>query len=216
MDKDLVIENTINFIKSEFCDEGSGHDWLHIDRVYKNTCYILEREEGADEFIVKITALLHDVDDWKFSSENKTDTSRIEKFLVAQEVSDDDIFKITDIIKTLSFKGGVVDSTQTSLEGMIVQDADRLDSIGAIGIARAFTYGGYKNNLIYDPEVKAMDFKSLDDVKKKNTTVNHFYEKLLKLKDLMNTDTAKILANERHNFMVSFLEMFYSEWNLGE
>lgn len=214
MNKELVVNNTIEFIKNEFCDEGSGHDWFHIERVYKNACYILKREVEADEFIVKLTALLHDVDDWKFSSSNTTNTSRIEEFLNSQKVEESDILKITDIIKTLSFKGGVVDSSQKTIEGMIVQDADRLDSIGAIGVARAFTYGGYKNNIIYDPEIKPVKFKSLDEVKKKNTTINHFYEKLLKLKDLMNTKSAKDLAEKRHKYMEDFLENFYSEWNL--
>ncbi|MGL5068190.1 MAG: HD domain-containing protein [Sarcina sp.] len=214
MNKDLVIENTIEFIKEKFCGEGSGHDWFHIERVYKNACYIAKREE-ADEYIVKLTALLHDVDDWKFSDDNKTSTSTVETFLSGQGVDNVDIEKITTIIKTMSFKGGVVNSTQNSIEGMIVQDADRLDAIGAIGIARAFTYGGYKGNLMYDPKVKPQDFKTLDEVKKKNTTINHFYEKLLKLKDLMNTKTAKALAKERHDYMENFLETFYKEWNMN-
>ncbi|MGL4656766.1 MAG: HD domain-containing protein [Sarcina sp.] len=215
MDKSLVIDNTIEFIKEKFCGEGSGHDWFHIERVYKNACYIAKREENVDEYIVRLTALLHDVDDWKFSDDNKTSTSTVEKFLIEQGVDEIDIEKITTIIKTMSFKGGVVDSTQYTIEGQIVQDADRLDAIGAIGIARAFTYGGYKNNLMYDPSIKPQEFKSLDDVKKKNTTVNHFYEKLLKLKDLMNTKTGKILAKERHDYMENFLETFYKEWNMN-
>lgn len=114
----------------------------------------------------------------------------------------------------MSFKGGVVDSTQNTIEGMIVQDADRLDAIGAIGIARTFTYGGYRNNLIYDPDIKPIEFTSLDEVKnKENTTINHFYEKLLKLKDLMNTSTAKEIAKRKHDFMVDFLNEFYYEWD---
>lgn len=214
MDKNKIIENTIAFIKKQFCEEGSGHDWFHIERVYKNSCYILKEETSADEFVVKMTALLHDVDDWKFSVDNKTNTSRIEKFLNKQNVEENDIEKITSIIKTLSFKGGVVNSTQYTIEGMIVQDADRLDSIGAIGVARAFTYGGYKNNIIYDPNVSLKTFTLLEEVKEKNTTINHFYEKLLKLKDLMNTDIGKKLAQERHDYMQNFLNQFYKEWNI--
>ncbi|MGL5574818.1 MAG: HD domain-containing protein [Sarcina sp.] len=215
MDEKLVIKNTIEFIKEKFCAEGSGHDWFHIERVYKNACYIAKREKDVNEYIVELTALLHDVDDWKFSEDNKTSTSTVEKFLVEQGVENSDIEKITAIIKTMSFKGGVVDSTQHTIEGKIVQDADRLDAIGAIGIARAFTYGGYKNNLMYDPDVKPQEFKTLDEVKKKNTTVNHFYEKLLKLKELMNTETGKILAKERHEYMENFLSEFYKEWNMN-
>ncbi|MGL4452887.1 MAG: HD domain-containing protein [Sarcina sp.] len=215
MNKNLVIKNTIEFIKEKFCAEGSGHDWFHIERVYKNACYIAKREKYVNEYIVELTALLHDVDDWKFSEDNKTSTSTVEKFLVEQSVENSDIEKITAIIKTMSFKGGVVDSTQHTIEGKIVQDADRLDAIGAIGIARAFTYGGYKNNLMYDPDVKPQEFKTLDEVKKKNTTVNHFYEKLLKLKELMNTETGKILAKERHEYMENFLSEFYKEWNMN-
>lgn len=215
MDKNLVVENTVEFIKEKFCGEGSGHDWFHIERVYKNACYIAKREENVDEYIVKLTALLHDVDDWKFSDDNKTSTGTVEKFLMEQGVGSEDIEKITTIIKTMSFKGGVVDSTQYTIEGKIVQDADRLDAIGAVGIARAFTYGGYKNNLMYDPEVKPQEFKTLEEVKKKNTTVNHFYEKLLKLKDLMNTQTGKSIAKERHEYMENFLETFYKEWNMN-
>lgn len=214
MDKDQIVENTKIFIKDEFCEEGSGHDWFHIERVYKNALYLLEQENAGDEFIIKMAALLHDVDDWKFSKDNMTDTSRIENFLINQNVDKNDMEKIIDIIKTLSFKGGVVDSTQSTIEGMIVQDADRLDSIGAIGIARAFTYGGYKNNLIYDPDVKVKEFKSLEDVKEKNTTINHFYEKLLKLKNLMNTESAKKIAEQRHDYMENFLAQFYNEWEI--
>lgn len=161
-----------------------------------------------------MAALLHDIDDWKFSKDNKTNTSTIDDFLRSVNVDDEYINKIVSIIKTMSFKGGVVDSTQNTIEGMIVQDADRLDAIGAIGIARTFTYGGYRNNLIYDPDIKPIEFTSLDEVKnKENTTINHFYEKLLKLKDLMNTSTAKEIAKRKHDFMVDFLNEFYYEWD---
>lgn len=213
MNKDLIIQQTRGFVKDKLKQEGSGHDWYHIERVYNMSKYLLKKE-NADGFIVEMAALLHDIDDWKFSNDNKTNTSTIEDFLKSVNVDDESIEKIVSIIKTISFKGGVVDSTQNTIEGMIVQDADRLDAIGAIGIARTFTYGGYRNNLIYDPDIKPVEFVSLDEVKnKENTTINHFYEKLLKLKELMNTSTAKEIAKRKHDFMVNFLEEFYYEWD---
>lgn len=213
MDKKLLIENTKCFVKEKLYGEGSGHDWFHIERVYNLAKFIGEKE-NADLFIVEMTALLHDIDDWKFSEGTDTNTTVTENFLSSINVSKDDINKIISIIKTMSFKGGVVDSTQSSIEGKVVQDADRLDAIGAIGIARTFAYGGSKGRQIYDPSISPIQFTSLEQVKnEENHTINHFYEKLLKLKDLMNTDTGKELAEKRHKFMESFLDEFYSEWN---
>ncbi|MBM6860479.1 HD domain-containing protein [Clostridium saudiense] len=213
MDKNLIIEKTRDFVKEKLYGEGSGHDWFHIERVYKLSKYIGEKE-NADLFVVEMTALLHDIDDWKFSQGTDTDTTVTEKFLTSMNISENDINKIISIIKTMSFKGGVVDSTQNSIEGKVVQDADRLDAIGAIGIARTFAYGGSKGRQIYDPSINPMKFTSLEQVKnEENHTINHFYEKLLKLKDLMNTKTAKEIAEKRHKFMENFLEEFYSEWN---
>lgn len=213
MDKEIILNNTIEFIKRKFEGEGSGHDWFHIDRVYRNTIYIL-KNENADEFIVKMSALLHDLDDWKFAENGEEDMTATEVFLRSQNLNEEDIEKIVTIIKTISFKGGVISSKQNSIEGMIVQDADRLDALGAIGIARAFTYGGYKNNIIYDPKIQVKTFKNLNEVKSENTTINHFYEKLLKLKDLMNTSTGRELAQKRHEYMEEFLEKFYEEWEI--
>lgn len=215
MDKDLIIEKTKEFVKNKLYGEGSGHDWFHIERVY-NLSRFLANEEKADNFIVEMTALLHDIDDWKFSNGTKTNTTITEEFLSSVNVDKESINKIITIIKTMSFKGGVVDSTQNTIEGMIVQDADRLDAIGAIGIARTFAYGGSKNRPIYDPNIAPLNFTSLEEVKNaENHTINHFYEKLLKLKDLMNTDSAKIIAEKRHKFMEDFLKEFYSEWNFN-
>lgn len=215
MDKLLQIEKTKEFVKDKLYGEGSGHDWFHIERVYNMAKY-LAKQESADSFIVEMTALLHDIDDWKFSKSTTTDTTITENFLESIEVDDKSFNKIIQIIKTMSFKGGVVDSTQNTIEGKVVQDADRLDAIGAIGIARTFAYGGNKNRPLYDPSIAPMEFTSLEDVKnKENHTINHFYEKLLKLKDLMNTESAKEIAEKRHKFMENFLDEFYSEWNFS-
>lgn len=213
MNKNKILNETKEFVKSKLIGEGSGHDYYHALRVYKTASYIAEKE-GADTFIVSLAALLHDIDDWKFSLNNETTTSRIEDFMNSIGVSKDIIEIICYIIKTISFKGGVVDSTQHTIEGMIVQDADRLDAIGAIGIARTFTYGGSKKQVIYDPHISPKTFTTLNQVKtEENHTVNHFYEKLLKLKYLMNTNTGRILAEKRHKYMEDFLEEFYNEWN---
>ena len=209
----IIIEKAKGFVRNKLCGGGGGHDWFHIERVYNLARYLAEKE-NANSFIVEMTALLHDIDDWKFSNSNDTNTTATEDFLKSIEVDEDSFERIINIIQTMSYKGGVVDSTQHTLEGKIVQDADRLDAIGAIGIARTFAYGGSKNRQIYDPSIKPMDFKDLNEVKNaENHTINHFYEKLLKLKDLMNTDTAKEIAEKRHKFMEDFLEEFYSEWD---
>lgn len=211
MNKALILEKTRDFVKEKMYKEGSGHDWFHVERVCNMSKYLAQKE-SADMFIVEMTALLHDIDDWKFSDVYNTTVT--EEFLKSVEVSEEDSNRILNIIKTMSYKGGVVDSTQNTIEGMVVQDADRLDALGAIGIARAFAYGGSKNRSMYDPSIKPIDFKSLDEVKNKdNHTINHFYEKLFKLKDLMNTNTAKEIAKKRHKYMEDFIEEFYSEWN---
>ncbi|MEW9079151.1 HD domain-containing protein [Terrisporobacter glycolicus] len=212
MNKDIILKETKSFVKDKLYKEGSGHDWFHIKRVYNLATYICEKE-GGDEFIIKMTSLLHDIDDWKFSNNNKT----TESFLKSLHVDEESIYKIMNIITTMSYKGGVVNSHQNNLEGKIVQDADRLDALGAIGIARAFTYGGSKNRLMYDPHIKPKNFQNLDEVKNlDNHTINHFYEKLLKLKDLINTDAAKQIAEERHRFMEIYLDEFYYEWNFNK
>ena len=215
MNKKLIIEKTKEFVKEKLYGEGSGHDWFHIERVYNLSRYLAEKE-NADSFIVEMAALLHDIDDWKFSSGNDTNTTNTEVFLRKIQVNEEELIKIIKIINTISFKGGVVDSSQETIEGKVVQDADRLDAIGAIGIARTFAYGGNKNRVIYDPNIKPINFTSLEEVKSENNhTVNHFYEKLLKLKDLMNTKSAKEIAEKRHNYMEEFLNEFYSEWNFN-
>lgn len=212
MNNDETIKETIKFVKDKLYGEGSGHDYFHIERVYKTALYLAEHE-GADKFIVSLTALLHDIDDWKFSKDNKTNTSNIQDFLKNLNVDEQIIYTVCSIIKTMSFKGGIVDSSQLTIEGQVVQDADRLDAIGAIGIARTFAYGGNKNRIMYDPSIPPKIFTSLSQVKdEENHTINHFYEKLFKLKDLMNTSAGKALAEKRHRFIEDFLNEFYSEW----
>lgn len=211
MNESIYIDKTIEFVKEKLYGEGSGHDWFHIERVYNTSLYIAKKE-NADILITSLAALLHDIDDWKFSNDNNTNTNTIEHFLKSIDLEKDIVFKVCNIIKTLSFKGGLVDSSQNTIEGKIVQDADRLDAIGAIGIARAFSYGGSKGRLIFDPNIPPQKFTSLDELKnKENHTINHFYEKLLKLKDLMNTNTGKELAKERHEYMEGFLNKFFQE-----
>ena len=215
MNKKLIIEKTKEFVKEKLYGEGSGHDWFHIERVYNLSRYLAEKE-NADSFIVEMAALLHDIDDWKFSSSNDTNTTNTEVFLRKIQVNEEELIKIIKIINTISFKGGVVDSSQETIEGKVVQDADRVDAIGAIGIARTFAYGGNKNRVIYDPNIKPINFNSLDEVKSSdNHTINHFYEKLLKLKDRMNTKSAKEIAIARHKYMEEFLNEFYYEWNFN-
>jgi uncharacterized protein len=213
MDKNLIIEETKKYAKSKLEGEATGHDFWHILRVYKTAKHIAEKE-GADLFIVEITALLHDIADWKFNEGNEDMGPKLaEEWLKSLEVSELEINKVTKIIKTMSFKGGTTNSSQETIEGKIVQDADRLDAIGAIGIARAFAYGGFKGREIYNPDIKPQNFKNFKEYKdNKGTTINHFYEKLLLLKDLMNTETGKAMAQERHEFMENYLKEFYKEW----
>ncbi|MGM9927454.1 MAG: HD domain-containing protein [Bacillus sp. (in: firmicutes)] len=211
-----IIELTRAFVKERLYGEGSGHDWWHIQRVCNLATYIARKEE-ADLFIVEMTALLHDIEDWKFVDAEQGKPILTEQFLQSLSLSQETIAAILNIIQTMSYKGGVVDSTQQTIEGKVVQDADRLDAMGAIGIARAFAFGGNRNRQMYDPSIKPASFQTLEEIKSaENHTINHFYEKLLKLKDRMNTDTAKEIAEKRHTFMEQFLDEFYEEWHFHE
>lgn len=217
MEEELIINKTMEFVKSKLEGEGTGHDFFHILRVYKTAIYICKKE-GADLFVVQLAALLHDIADWKFNNGNSDIGSSISKeWLKGLYVDEVIINKITMIIRTMSFKGGTTNSKQETIEGMVVQDADRLDAIGAIGIARAFAYGGYKKRELYNPNVKPKKYKDFDLFKVSvDTTINHFYEKLLLLKDLMNTESGKEMAKERHEFMKNYLEQFFGEWDCIE
>jgi uncharacterized protein len=208
-----VVEKTSRYVRERLEGEGSGHDWWHIDRVWQSAS-VLAKQENGDLFVVELAALLHDIADWKFHKGDDTVGPTIarqwlEQLAVEKEVID----HVCNIIKNLSFKGAGVASPMKTIEGMIVQDADRLDAVGAIGIARCFTYGGYKKQILHDPNIKPVMHTSFDHYKSnQTTTVNHFYEKLLLLKDLMNTESAKEIAKERHAFMELFLNQFFKEW----
>ncbi len=209
-----LIKNTIEFVKDQLKNAEGGHDWFHIERVYKNALLILKNEE-CDETVVKLGALLHDIADSKFHDGDETigpKTAR--KFLETQNVSQETITKVIEIIENISFKGGNFKKTTTSKELDVVQDADRLDAIGAIGIARAFNYGGFKNRSLYNPEILPNFKMNKEEYKNSEApTLNHFYEKLLLLKGKMNTETGLKIANERHEFMEQFLNQFIEEWN---
>ncbi|MCX7124348.1 MAG: HD domain-containing protein [Gammaproteobacteria bacterium] len=213
MDKEKIILQTKNFIQDHLKNERSGHDWQHIYRVWQTGKYIAELE-SADLFIVELTALLHDIADWKLhDGDINAGPAAARIWLTGLDVDKRIIDQVCDIILNMSYKGSGVKSNLTTLEGFIVQDADRLDAIGAIGIARAFTFGGAFGQLIYDPKISIVEHNTFEEYKnKKTTTINHFYEKLLLLKDRMNTETGKNIALKRHQFMEQFLLNFYNDW----
>ncbi|MEZ7527702.1 HD domain-containing protein [Cloacibacterium normanense] len=206
---------TINFVKEKLEGAEAGHDWFHIERVWKLSKKIAEKEGGNLE-VIELSALLHDIADPKFHNGDETLALKISKdFLEEIHVNAELIEQVLFVIKNISFKNRAEAPENPPLELQIVQDADRLDAIGAIGIARTFNFGGFKNNLMYHPEIKPNLGMNKEEYKKSNgTTINHFYEKLLLLKDLMNTETAKRIASERHDFMLQFLDEFYKEWNV--
>lgn len=208
------IETTINFVKKELQNAESGHDWWHIERVWK-TAKAIAQEENVDLEVVEFAALLHDIADSKFyNGDEEIGPKRAGDFLKSIAVKEAIIVHVQEIIRNMSFKSSLGEIKFTSPEMLVVQDADRLDAIGAIGIARAFTFGGFKNRVLYDPKIEPQLNQSKEAYKNTNApTINHFYEKLLLLKDKMNTKTGKKLALERHNFMEGYLKQFYGEWN---
>lgn len=212
-DFDHIIQQTIDFVKRTLAGAEAGHDWFHIERVYKTTLLINARENG-DLLTVSLAALLHDIADSKFNKGDEEIGPAIAgDFLKGLHLPLETISHVQQIIRNMSFKAslGTIDFHSKELD--IVRDADRLDAIGAIGIARAFTYGGYKNRVMYDPEIAPESDLSKEDYKNSTApTINHFYEKLLLLKDLMKTNTGSELATQRHQFMLLYLEQFYSEW----
>lgn len=214
MNNSDLISETIDFVKQQLAGAEGGHDWFHIERVYKNAL-LMAQSETCDEMVVKLGALLHDIADSKFHDGDETvgpKTAR--KFLESQNVDQETIVHVINIIENISFKGGNFEKKFHSKELEIVQDADRLDAIGAIGIARTFNYGGFKNRPLYNPDIAPNLHMSKEEYKSSEApTINHFYEKLLLLKDKMNTGTGKRIAAERHRYMEQFLSQFYAEWN---
>jgi uncharacterized protein len=211
-----LIENTVEFVKEKLKGAEAGHDWYHIERVWKLSKKIAETED-CDLEVVELAALLHDIADPKFHNGDETVALKVSReFLENQQTSENVIEKVLFIIKNISFKNRAEAPENLPVELKIVQDADRIDAIGAIGVARTFNFGGFKNNLMYDPEIKPNLNMSKEEYKKSNgTTINHFYEKLLLLKDLMNTRKGREIAAERHSFMLQFLDQFYKEWNVS-
>ncbi len=205
-----TIKQTEDFVKNLLGNDSSGHDWWHVHRV-RNLAMKISETEGGDRFIIELAALLHDVDDWKTGGDEKYGKTR--EWLNKINLQEDIVEKIIEVIDQVSFKGANVKTVVTSKESEIVQDADRLDAIGAIGIARTFSYGGKKGRLIYAPEVKPELHDDFESYKNSSSpTINHFFEKLLLLKNLLNTPTAIEIAKKRHIFMEQFLEQFFREW----
>jgi len=211
MEPGLVIEKTQEYVKASLSGEGTGHDWWHIYRVL-NLARTIQKEEGGNLFIIELGALLHDIADWKFHQE-KEGSRKTKEWLEQLQLDRGTINAVCYIVDNISFKGAGVKCEMKSLEGKIVQDADRLDAMGAMGIARAFAYGGHKGTEFYNPNIKPVlhtSVKAYTDGK--STTINHFYEKLLLLKERMNTKAAKQIAEKRHEFMEQYLDEFFKEW----
>ncbi len=213
MNKQQIINKTAEYVKTKLAGEGTGHDWWHTERVWKMAVNIGKREK-ADLFIVQLAALLHDIADWKFNDGNDEAGPELASIWLKKLKVEEAIVKhICQIIKDVSFKGPGVKSKIKTKEGMAVQDADRLDALGAMGISRTFAYGGSKGREIYNPKIKPQTHRTFKQYKNNHgTSINHFYEKLLLLKNLMNTATAKKIAARRHKFIEKFLAEFFKEW----
>ncbi len=215
MNKQLIIDQTADYIRDKFTGEGTGHDWWHMYRVWQLSKSILTTEKQADPFVVELGALLHDIADWKFHDGDESAGPKAARvWLESLAVDEAVIVQIENIIRTVSFKGAGVASTMETLEGKIIHDADKLDALGAIGIARTFAYGGANDRSMYDPNQAPEQHQSFAAYKtSKGTSINHFYEKLLLLKTRLYTDAARKMAEQRHEYMESFLEEFYAEWD---
>lgn len=214
MSEEFQIEKTIAFVKSQLEHAEGGHDWFHTQRVLKNAM-LIAKGETVDFFVVQLGALLHDIADSKFHNGDETVGPKVAReFLMQLNVDSAIIEHVIKIIENISFKGGNEPQQFKSPELDVIQDADRLDALGAIGIARTFNYGGFKNRALFDPEIKPNLKMTKEEYKASNDpTINHFYEKLLLLKDKMNTKTGRQIAEKRHQFMEAFLDQFYAEWD---
>ena len=215
MSEQEYIEHTIAFVKAKLAGAEAGHDWFHIERVYRNSRLIAKTEQ-VNDLVVALGALLHDIADAKFHDGDEEIGPEIaDGFLRSLGLEEKVIIQVVDIIRNISFKNSLSGQSKATIsdELKVVQDADRLDAIGAIGIARAFNYGGYKNRPFYDPEIAPkLSMTKAEYKNSKSPTINHFYEKLLLLKDRMNTNAAREIAEERHAFMLEFLDNFFREW----
>jgi len=209
-----IIQITIEYVKTTLKNSEGGHDWFHIERVWKNAM-LIAKEEDCNMELVQLAALLHDIADSKFhGGDEEIGPKTAANWLRSQNYPKELIDRITSIIRAISYKGSANEHEDHSIEFRIVQDADRLDAIGAIGIARTFNYGGFKNRVIYDPAIDPNLTMNKDEYKNSTApSINHFYEKLLLLKDLMNTESGKRIAEQRHQYMEGFLDQFYNEWN---
>lgn len=208
-----ILEATENYVRSEFSYDVTGHDWFHVDRVRRNAFDIWKNEQAGDPFIIEMAALLHDIPDEKLNTTAETGRDKLHTYLQSTMLEAEDIHRIEEVIESISFKGGN-GVTVSSIEARIVQDADRLDALGAVGIARTFAYGGSKGQPIYDPHLSVRETMSAMEYRTgQSSSIHHFYEKLLKLKDILNTESARKMAEKRHQFMEVYLEEFYKEWN---
>ncbi len=208
-----IVTEIAGIVRDKFTNDTSGHDWYHMERVWKMARQLGEAE-GADLFIVELAALLHDWADWKFSADQSKDTEEMKQLLRNHGATEDQIGNICEIIENVSFKGLEKRSTQSTLEGKVVQDADRLDAIGAIAIARVFAYGGHKGRPIYDPSIPLnVTLTNEQYLKNERSGLAHFFDKLLHLKDQINTESAKKIAEERHRYMEEYVERFLAEWD---
>jgi uncharacterized protein len=216
MENSELVKRVATLARNFHLSDTTGHDWWHIYRVWNLSKYIAQHE-NADALVVEVAALLHDMDDHKIPGADAKNFPNARNTLLSLNADSLLVEKVVEVISQVSFKGAGVDTTPTSLEACVVQDADRIDAIGAIGVARAFAYGGSKNRELYNPEIKPILHNSFEEYKSsKGSTLNHFYEKLLLLIDLLNTNTAKQIAQQRHAYMQQFVEQFLDEWNMRD
>jgi uncharacterized protein len=209
-----LIDKTAEFVKQKFAEDATGHDWWHLYRVWNLAKHIASKEKSVDILVVELAALLHDIADWKFHDDKEAGPKAARAWLESLRLNEETISQVENIVRHISFKGANVKSKLNTIEGYIVSDADKLDAIGAIGIARAFAFGGSAGRSMYDPDRKPVHHATFEEYKNDKTgTINHFYDKLLLLKDRMFTKTGKEIAQHRHEFMEQYLKEFYAEWD---